>query len=101
MYKKRISVKVADCDLVSINPFAPDVRVARPISYFVKGGVDLSGTASRPPLPGTFADKESIATGDIDISTDPTVGRLDILDYAQTLVSEHEKASAEDLADAD
>ena len=39
MYKKRLSVSgFSDFEeLVSYSPFAPDVRIARPISYFVKG----------------------------------------------------------------
>lgn len=72
------------------NPFVDKVVVARPMSYYLNGGVDLDGVSTRKPLPDAFDDAESIASGDVDIFTDPTVGKLDLLDMASTMASESE-----------
>lgn len=102
MYSRKIIERVfVDPPEGVINPFADDVRIARPVSYFVNGGVDLSGVSNRPPVPGTYSDSESISDGIVDIATDPTISRLDILDYASTLSSKSESQArlAEDIAD--
>lgn len=70
------------------NPFADKVVVARPMSYYLNGGVDLDGISTRKPLPAAFDDAESIASGDVDVFTDPTVGRLDLMDMASSMASE-------------
>ena len=70
------------------NPFVDKVVVARPMSYYLNGGVDLDGVSTRKPLPDAFDDAESIASGDVDIFTDPTVGKLDLMDMASTMASE-------------
>ena len=62
------------------NPFVDKVVVARPMSYYLNGGVDLDGVSTRKPLPDAFDDAESIASGDVNIFTDPTVGKLDLMD---------------------
>lgn len=72
------------------NPFIDKVVVARPMSYYLNGGVDLDGVSTRKPLPDAFDDAESIASGDVDIFTDPTVGKLDLMDMASTMASESE-----------
>lgn len=72
------------------NPFVDKVVVARPMSYYLNGGVDLDGISTRKPLPNAFDDAESIASGDVDIFTDPTVGKLDLMDMASTMASESE-----------
>lgn len=72
------------------NPFVDKVVVARPMSYYLNGGVDLDGVSTRKPLPDAFDDAESIASGDVDIFTDPTVGKLDLMDMASTMASESE-----------
>ena len=33
------------------NPFVDKVVVARPMSYYLNGGVDLDGVSTRKPLP--------------------------------------------------
>lgn len=100
MYKKKTFVfsgapKSNGC----LNPFCDAVVLARPISYFVKGGVDLDGSSTRPPLPGTFSDSESISDGSVDIATDSTVSRLDLMDYASVVASDSEARSLKDAAD--
>lgn len=72
------------------NPFVDKVVVARPMSYYLNGGVDLDGVSTRKPLPDAFDDAESIASGDVNIFTDPTVGKLDLMDMASTMASESE-----------
>ena len=69
------------------HPFVDKVVVARPMSYYLNGGVDLDGISTRKPLPDAFDDAESIASGDVDIFTDPTVGKLDLMDIASTMAS--------------
>lgn len=80
------------------NPFVDKVVVARPMSYYLNGGVDLDGVSTRKPLPDAFDDAESIASGDIDIFTDPTVGKLDLMDMASTMASESESRALKDGA---
>lgn len=80
------------------NPFVDKVVVARPMSYYLNGGVDLDGVSTRNPLPDAFDDAESIASGDVDIFTDPTVGKLDLMDMASTMASESESRALKDGA---
>lgn len=63
------------------------VCIARPMSYYVRGGVDLDGLSTRKPLPDAFDDAESISSGSVDVFTDPTLGRLDIMDIASVAAS--------------
>lgn len=100
MYKKKILVNSGEASGV-YNPFCDDVRIARPVSYYVNGGVDVDGLSDRPSLPPHFDAKEDISTGDIDIATDPRVSRMDIADYASHVYSEVEAKAAEDVADVD
>lgn len=93
MYKKK-KITYPPCiseDSISsceYNPFVDKVVIARPMSYYLNGGVDLQGISTRKPLPAAFDDAESIASGDVDVFTDPTVGKLDLMDMASTMASE-------------
>lgn len=80
------------------NPFVDKVVVARPMSYYLNGGVDLDGISTRKPLPDAFDDAESIASGDVDVFTDPTVSRLDLMDMASTMASESQARALKDGA---
>lgn len=80
------------------NPFVDKVVVAHPMSYYLNGGVDLDGVSTRKPLPDAFDDAESIASGDINVFTDPTVGKLDLMDMASTMASESESRALKDGA---
>lgn len=103
MYKKKIITyppcisedSISSCEY---NPFVDKVVVARPMSYYLNGGVDLDGVSTRKPLPDAFDDAESIASGDVDIFTDPTVGKLDLMDMASTMASESESRALKDGA---
>lgn len=80
------------------NPFVDKVVVARPMSYYLNGGVDLDGVSTRKPLPDAFDDAESIAAGDVDVFTDPTVGKLDLMDMASAMASESQARALKDGA---
>lgn len=80
------------------NPFVDKVVVAHPMSYYVNGGVDLQGISTRKPLPAAFDDAESIASGDVNVFTDPTVGKLDLMDMASTMASESQSRALKDGA---
>lgn len=103
MYKKK-KITYPPCiseDSISsreYNPFVDKVVVARPMSYYLNGGVDLDGISTRKPLPDAFDDAESIASGDINVFTDPTVGKLDLMDMASTMASESESRALKDGA---
>lgn len=103
MYKKK-KITYPPCFLEDLsssreyNPFVDKVVVARPMSYYLNGGVDLDGVSTRKPLPDAFDDAESIASGDVDIFTDPTVGKLDLMDMASTMASESESRALKDGA---
>lgn len=103
MYKKK-KITYPPCfseDSLSFreyNPFVDKVVVARPMSYYLNGGVDLDGVSTRKPLPDAFDDAESIASGDVNIFTDPTVGKLDLMDMASTMASESESRALKDGA---
>ena len=82
----------------TFNPYCSDVRIAREMSYYVKGGIDLDGVSDRPPLPAAFDDAESVSDGVVNMATDPRVSKLDIMDYASTAMSDiRAKRSAEVL----
>nr|DAT11641.1 MAG TPA: hypothetical protein [Microviridae sp.] len=77
MYKSRLIRHSVSSDEVR-NPFCPDLRIARPVSYYVRGGVDLDGITARPPLPSSFDSPDEVSDGLVDIGTDARVSRLDI-----------------------
>lgn len=103
MYKKK-KITYPACiseDSISsceFNPFVDKVVVAHPMSYYLNGGVDLDGISTRKPLPDAFDDAESIASGDVNVFTDPTVGKLDLMDMASTMASESESRALKDGA---
>lgn len=80
------------------HPFADKVVVAHPMSYYLNGGVDLDGVSTRKPLPNAFDDAESIASGDVDVFTDPTVGKLDLMSLASTMAFESQARALKDGA---
>lgn len=103
MYKKK-KITCSPCfsdnpsESLDFNPFVDKVIVARPMSYYLNGGVDLDGISTRKPLPDAFDDAESIASGDVDVFTDPTVGKLDLMDMASTMASESQARALKDGA---
>lgn len=103
MYKKK-KITYPPCiseDSISsceYNPFVDKVVVAHPMSYYLNGGVDLDGISTRKPLPDAFDDAESVASGDVDVFTDPTVSRLDLMDMASTMASESQARALKDAA---
>ena len=103
MYKKK-KITCSSCfsnnpsESLDFNPFVDKVTVARPMSYYLNGGVDLDGISTRKPLPDAFDDAESIASGDVDVFTDPTVGKLDLMDMASTMASESQARALKDGA---
>lgn len=103
MYKKKkinCPACISEDSILSCeyNPFVDKVVVAHPMSYYLNGGVDLDGISTRKPLPDAFDDAESIASGDVDVFTDPTVGRLDLMDMASTMASESQARALRDGA---
>lgn len=103
MYKKK-KINCPSCfsgDSISsceYNPFVDKVVVAHPMSYYLNGGVDLDGISTRKSLPDAFDDAESVASGDVDVFTDPTVGRLDLMDMASIMASESQARALKDGA---
>ena len=103
MYKKK-KITYPPCiseDSISsceYNPFVDKVVAAHPMSYYLNGGVDLDGISTRKPLPDAFDDAESIASGDVNVFTDPTIGKLDLMDMASTMASESESRALKDGA---
>lgn len=103
MYKKK-KINCPSCfsedssSSCEYNPFVDKVVVARPMSYYLNGGVDLDGVSTRKPLPDAFDDAESIASGDVDVFTDPTVSRLDLMDMASAMASESQARALKDGA---
>lgn len=100
MYKKKNLVSVIGLlgTVSDLNPFADKIVVARPLSYYIKGGVDLDGVSNRKPLPAAFDDAESIASGDVNIFTDATVSKLDLMDMASVAASESQARALKDGA---
>lgn len=103
MYKKK-KITYPPCfsegslNSLDFNPFVDKVVVAHPMSYYLNGGVDLNGISTRKSLPDAFDDAESIASGDVNVFTDPTVGKLDLMDMASTMASESESRALKDGA---
>lgn len=103
MYKKK-RITCPSCfskessSLREYNPFVDKVVVAHPMSYYLNGGLDLQGISTRKPLPAAFDDAESIASGDVNVFTDPTVSKLDLMDMASTMASESESRALKDGA---
>lgn len=103
MYKKK-KITYPPCiseDSISsceYNPFVDKVVVAHPMSYYLNGGVDLDGISTRKPLPDSFDDAESIASGNVNVFTDPTVSKLDLMDMASTMASESQARALKDGA---
>lgn len=103
MYKKK-KITCSSCfskesfSLCDYNPFVDRVVIAHPMSYYLNGGVDLQGISTRKPLPAAFDDAESIASGDVNVFTDPTVSKLDLMDMASTMASESESRALKDGA---
>lgn len=103
MYKKKkitypACISEDSISLCEYNPFVDKVVTARPMSYYLNGGVDLDGISTRKPLPAAFDDSESIASGDVNVFTDPTVGKLDLMDMASTMASESQSRALKDGA---
>lgn len=96
MYKKHriIHPGPVGSSVSVIRPFCDDDRIARPFSYYLQGGVNLSGSDKRQGLPDVFDDSETVASGDVDILTDPRVSRFDVVDFASEYVSEREARAA-------
>lgn len=97
MYKKRVLLGVCPCDSVFHNPFCDDVRIARSISYYANGGVDVDGVSKRQPLPAHFDDAESVSEGVVDIATDPRLSKMDIIAYASAMADSASKRAAEKI----
>lgn len=103
MYKKK-KITCPSCfskessSLCDYNPFMDKVVVAHPMSYYLNGGVDLQGISTRKPLPAAFDDAESIASGDVNVFTDPAVSKLDLMDMASTMASESQSRALKDGA---
>lgn len=79
MYRKIQRVNRGSYNRTS-KPFCPDVRISRPLSFYVRGGVDISGVDKRPPLPSVADDPE--APGMVNLLTDATVDKLDLFELA-------------------
>lgn len=82
MYKKQPLINIGRVVTKEYSPFVDRVSIARPMSYYVNGGVDLDGFSTRKPIEGHFDTPEDIASGDVDVASDPTVSRLDIAEFA-------------------
>lgn len=97
MYKKRVIANIGFAS-GSFNPFVERVSIAHPMSYYVAGGVDLDGVSTRKPLSAAFDDAESLASGSVDIFTDATVSKLDLMDAASVAASESQARALRDGA---
>ena len=82
MYPKKRLINSGRIASGSFAPCADRQRIARRISYYVNGGVDLEGLSNRPPVEGHFDSPDDIASDTLDITSDPTVSKLDIAEYA-------------------
>ena len=100
MYPKK---RLINSGRIASGSFAPCVDrqcVARRLSYYVKGGVDLEGISNRPPVEGHFDSPEDISSDTLDITSDPTVSKLDIAEYASMqYANAAAKRAAEKFAD--
>lgn len=100
MYPKKRLINSGCIVSGSFAPCADCQRVARRISYYVNGGVDLEGISNRPPVEGHFDSPEDIASDSLDITSDPTVSKLDIAEYASMQYADAvAKRSAEKFTD--
>lgn len=82
MYKKKRLINTGKVVSGQFSPFVDRDTIARPLSYYVNGGVDLDGLSTRQPVEGHYDSPEDIASGSMDITSDPTVSRMDIAEYA-------------------
>lgn len=82
MYPKKRLINSGRIVSGSFTPCVDRQCVARRLSYYVKGGVDLEGISNRPPVDGHFDSPEDISSDSFDITSDPTVSKLDIAEYA-------------------
>lgn len=100
MYPKK---RLINSGCIASGSFAPCVDrqcIARRLSYYVKGGVDLEGISNRPPVEGHFDSPEDISSDTLDITSDPTVSKLDIAEYASMqYVDAAAKRAAEKFTD--
>ena len=92
MYKKRQSVNKGSYDVKS-NPFCSDVRIHRPLSFYVRGGVDIKGQDMRPPLPSVSDDVD--APGEVNLLTDANYNMLDLAELASVAATESERRALE------
>lgn len=85
----------------SISPFTDGkVRIARSMSYYVNGGVDLDGISTRMAPESHFDSPEDIAAESVDVTSDPTVSRLDIAEMASSRMAKSTtKRSAKKFVD--
>lgn len=82
MYRKKLLINTGKAS-GSFSPFTSNkVCIARPMSYYVNGGVDLDGLSAQKPVEGHFDSPEDIASEEFDITSDPTVSKLDIAEMA-------------------
>lgn len=96
MYPKKRLINSGHIVSGSFTPCADCQRIARRISYYVNGGVDLEGLSNRPPVEGHFDSPEDISSDTLDITSDPTVSKLDIAEYASM---QYANAAAKRAAD--
>lgn len=82
MYPKKRLINSGRIVSGSFTPCVDRQCVARRLSYYIKGGVDLEGVSNRPPIEGHFDSPEDISSDSLDITSDPTVSKLDIAEYA-------------------
>ena len=100
MYPKKRLINSGRIASGSFTPCVDRQCVARRISYYIKGGVDLEGISNRPPIEGHFDSPEDISSDTLDITSDPTVSKLDISEYASMqYASAAAKRAAEKFAD--
>lgn len=100
MYPKKRLINSGCIASGSFIPCADRQCVARRLSYYVKGGVDLEGISNRPPVEGHFDSPEDISSDTLDIMSDPTVSKLDIAEYASMqYVNTAAKRAAEKFTD--
>lgn len=82
MYQKKRLINSGSVPSGSFAPCVDRECIARRLSYYVNGGVDLEGISNRPPVESHFDSPEDIASDVLDITSDPTVSKLDIAEYA-------------------
>lgn len=92
MYHKKQHVNYGSYSKTT-RPFCSDERIYRPLSFYVRGGVDLAGQDRRQPLPSVADDAD--APGEINLLTDATVDRLDLADLASGAATVSERRALE------